>query len=159
MQHIRSTSPPNTASAHSSCQEKAYQNLVMPTLEYALVAWNPYSDKDTRRVKQVQWNAARFVCNDYRRDTSVTSLVRSLGWQTLEERRRISTKVTFHRIINCKLGMRQSSYISQSSHGPSKYVLPNSRIDVYLYYFWPRTIRLWNMLPYETDATATSFSS
>ena len=69
-----------------SVKERAYQALVRPKLEYAAIAWKSYTNKDNRRIEQVQRNAASFVCNDYRRETSVTNLVTSLDWQSLRRR-------------------------------------------------------------------------
>ena len=40
--------------------------LVRPTLEYASSSWNPYTDTDIKHLEQIQNNAARFVCNDYK---------------------------------------------------------------------------------------------
>ena len=66
-------------------------SLVRPKLEYARAAWNPHTVKDVRRVEQVQRNATRFVCGVYQRGISVSGLMNSLGWQNLEQRRRMAT--------------------------------------------------------------------
>ena len=67
--------------------------LVRPTLEYASSSWNPYNETDIKRFEQIQNNAARFVCNDYNIATSTSSLVKSLGWDTLEHRRLFNQSV------------------------------------------------------------------
>ena len=68
-------------------KERAYMTLVRPTLEYSSSSWNHYTDTDIKRLKQIQKNAALFVCHDYNIATSTSSHVKSLGWDTLEHRR------------------------------------------------------------------------
>ena len=66
---------------------KAYQTIIRPQLEYAAETWNPYTSDGVNRLEQVQRAAARFVCCDYRRTTSVTQLIATLGWDSLHVRR------------------------------------------------------------------------
>ena len=75
--------------------ERAYMILVRPSLEYSSSSWNPYTDTDIKRLEQIQKNAARFVCNDYNVATSTFSLVKSLGWDTLEHKRLFNQSVLF----------------------------------------------------------------
>ena len=48
----------------------------------------------------MQHSAARFVKNDYRRNTNLTDLITALGWPTLERRRIIKQATTFYKILN-----------------------------------------------------------
>ena len=49
----------------------------------------------------VQRRAARFVCRDYRRETGVvSSLLEKLGWQTLQEHRKVARSTLFYKIVN-----------------------------------------------------------
>ena len=70
-------------------------SLVRPTLEYASSSWNPLTDCGVNRIEEVQKNAARFVCNNYKTSTSTSKLVKSLGWDTLEQRRLLNQAVLF----------------------------------------------------------------
>ena len=47
------------------------------------------------RLEQVQKKAARFVSNNYKTSTSTSKLVKSLGWDTLEQRRLLNQSVLF----------------------------------------------------------------
>ena len=80
--------------------------LVRPSLEYSSSSWNPYTDTDIKRLEQIQKNAARFVCNDYNIATSTFSLVKSLGWDTLEHKRLFNQSVLFYKfhnnLVNCQ---------------------------------------------------------
>ena len=66
--------------------------LVRPVTEYASVAWSPYTKKDIQCVEAVQSRAARFVCHDYSRNSSVSGMLTQLGWQNLKLRRKIKDK-------------------------------------------------------------------
>ena len=48
----------------------------------------------------MQHSAARFVKNDYRRNTNPADLITALGWPTLERRRIIKQATTFYKILN-----------------------------------------------------------
>ena len=70
-------------------------SLVRPTLEYASSSWNPHTDCDVNRLEQLQKNGACFVCNNYKTSTSTSKLVKTLGWDTLEQRRLLNQSVLF----------------------------------------------------------------
>ena len=67
--------------------ELAYSSLVRSILEYSSTVWDPFYQKDIDRLERVQRRAARFVPNDYKPLSSVTSMVPQLGWKPLAERR------------------------------------------------------------------------
>ena len=56
-------------------------------LEYACPIWDPHLRKDVDLLERVQRRAARFVNSDYRSTSRVTSMLQSLGWKNLEDRR------------------------------------------------------------------------
>ena len=56
----------------------AYTTLVRTLLGLSSAAWDPNLAKDVDQLECVQRRAARFVMNDYRRTTSVTSLLNQL---------------------------------------------------------------------------------
>ena len=81
-------------------KERAYMTLIRPSLEYASSLWNPYTDTDIKRLEQIRKNVARFVCKGYNIATSTSTLVKSLGWDTLEHRRLFNQSVLFINFIN-----------------------------------------------------------
>ena len=82
----------------SSVKEKAYKSLVHPKLEYCSTVWDPKcitnpknGDKTSHRLvyqlEMVQRRAARWVTGRYHNTSSVSDTLRSLDWQSLEQRR------------------------------------------------------------------------
>lgn len=65
---------------------EAYRTLIRPTLEYASCAWDPYLQSDIK-LESIQRRAARFAMKDYKRDSSVTTMLHTLEWDTLQDRR------------------------------------------------------------------------
>ena len=68
-------------------KKRAYEALVRPILEYASAAWSPHTQAKIKKIEQVQRSAARFIQADYRRTSSVTSMIDALKWDTLATRR------------------------------------------------------------------------
>ena len=77
----------NLYSCSKAVKQRAYLALVRPTLEYATPAWSPHTKKDINNNESVQRLAARFVCGDYRRTSSVAKILESLHWPLLQDRR------------------------------------------------------------------------
>ena len=90
----------NPKHANRDLKELAYTSLVRPILEYSSTVWDPFYQKDIDRLERVQQRAARFVLNDYRPLSSVTSMVSQLGWKPLTERRREHRLSLLYKIIN-----------------------------------------------------------
>ena len=51
-------------------------------------------------LEAVQRSAMRFVCSDYSRFSSVTSMQQSLGWDTLEVRRHLSAATMMFKAVH-----------------------------------------------------------
>jgi ribonucleases P/MRP protein subunit RPP40 len=90
----------NVHSCSPEAKSLAYTSLVRPHLEYASSAWDPYLTKDIVQLKSVQRRAARFASKDYRRTTSVTSLLKHLHWPLPSVRRPNYRLVTFYKAVN-----------------------------------------------------------
>ena len=134
-----------------------------PRLEYASEVWNPYTTSMVDRLEQVQRAAARFVFADYRRTTSVTPLINSIGWDSLHIRRLVAQNTMFfkihHNLVNISMPLyfQPATFLARYDH-QFKYSIPTATIDAFKFAFYPRSIRVWNQLPI-TAVTAITTSA
>ena len=93
-----------------------YTTMVCTTLEYATTVWDPYLQKDSKAVKQVQCRAAGYVLNDYSTRTPgcVSGKVNRLQWESLETRRRNHRLTMLYRIQHGLVDIHPDSYLQQS---------------------------------------------
>ena len=138
-------------------KEKLYLTLVCPHLEYATTSWDPFTVKNISSIKKVQRQAACFVTNTYRRDTSVTKLLNQPDCQsTLQVRRETHHTMYFYKMINNQLDIDYQSHIEtrpdRRRRGHSnQFVIPAANTDVYANSYFPRILRMWNNLLQSTN--------
>ena len=103
----------------------------------------------------VQRRAARFVCNDYCRSSSVNTMLSNLGWQDLETRRKINDLTMFFTITTGNVRISFSNdlrevhcpYLTRGSlQHPFQYQRYSSTINAHRYSFFVRTVSAWNAL-------------
>jgi hypothetical protein len=68
-------------------KERAYSSLVRPKPEYSNCVWDPHTKSQIHQLEMVQRRAARYTCNRYHNTSSVTEMLQTLNWPTLEKRR------------------------------------------------------------------------
>ena len=150
-----------SASCHHKFKETAYISLVRSLLEYSCSVWDPYHEGDISRIEKVQRNAARFVKNDYTRQSSVTAMMKDLNWKPLQHRRRESRLILFYKIVNHLVAIPPEHHIvknqriSRNSHS-QQYLHKRVNIDPYKYSYFPRTIIEWNSLLSEQEVNCPS---
>ena len=104
-----------------SLRAVGYVSLVRSSLEYAGVIWDPTVGEEIERLEQVQHRAARWVRGYGSRDeVSVSGLLRTLGWRTLQDRRRIQRLVLFYKVIKNELHIDQT-HLDLHLHRPNTY--------------------------------------
>ena len=135
-------------------KDRAYKAYVRPILEYACSVWDPHNDKLVKSLEAVQRRAARWVCQRYRRTSSVDDMLTGLEWPTLESRRRRARLTTFfkyhskHISINSKFAPSADPSRRRARNSNSQsYPIPSNRTDYRKFSFFPRTIVEWNALP------------
>ena len=136
-------------------KEKLYHTLIRPHLDYATAAWDPHTSKNIKSIERVQKRAARFVTNTYGRDTSISNILASLGWSSMQERRKQHRLSCLHKMINGKLDIDYLNYIqpklARARRGHDcQFQQTHSRTDAFANSFFMRTVPEWNQLAPET---------
>ena len=111
-------------------------------------------------MEMVQRRAARFVYNDWCQDSSPTSMIHRLKWDSLEERRQIRRLLFLHKFVHKEIDLKDD--IMMKSRGEnSTFRCINPRIRSYANSFIPTTIRDWNVLPetVRNEPNAATFKS
>lgn len=141
----------NLSDCSPTVKSAAYTTMVRPGIEYTSTVWDPHLVRDAHNLEQVQRRAARFVHRNYRERTPgcVTSMVQSLGWESLQHRRYIN-RITMlfkiqHGIVDISPDFVQPN--DQRTRGSQRLPQLQATNDTYKYLFYPRTISDWNRLP------------
>ena len=135
----------------------AYFTLVRPQLEYATAVWDPYTQTYKNKIEMVQRRAARYVCNNYNREASVSTMIKHLHWRSLQQRRTNIRLVVFYKTLHGIIALDlfpQLIPVVRHTHSEA-FQLPIITKQFIQYNFLPRTIANWNNLP-ANAATAPS---
>ena len=140
----------NIRTSCTRVKEKAYKALVRPTLEYASSVWSPGPKTLSDTIERVQRRAARYVCNNYERTASVSEMLESLKWDTLEERRLKNRASMFFKILHSLVAIPRTQLLptGRETRGNSNkfHQLPTSQA-YHINTFFPSAIKIWNSLP------------
>ena len=98
----------------------AYKSILRPKMKYAAPIWDPYTKDNIQLLEAVQRRAARFVCNNYSRHESVTSMLQDLDWPLLEQRRAESRLTLFHRIVHKEVDINEHALMERNPRASRK---------------------------------------
>jgi len=102
----------NLKYAPKTLKVTAYKSLVRSKLEYGCTVWDPHLKKDIDKIEMVQRRAARFVSRDYGRESSVTEMLRSLDWPTLEQRRKDKRINMLNNIVTGSVAIPKDQFVT-----------------------------------------------
>ena len=125
--------------------------LVRSLLEYSCTVLDPHQEQNIQKLEGIQRKAARFVQNDYRQQSSVSSMMKELGWRPLHKRRREQRLVMLFKILHSLVAISPIDHHLALNERPSRKHSKQLRIitansDSYKFSFFPRTIKDWNNL-------------
>ena len=136
----------------SETKSSAYFMLVRPSMEYCASVWNSHHTTSINKLEMVQRRAARYATNRFRNTSSVSDMLESLQWESLQSRRAKIQLIMLFKIINNLVDIPAADYLTPApsktrSNHSKKILQPHTRTDTLKYSFFPRTTRLWNSLP------------
>ena len=101
----------NIGTKRQGIQETAYNTLVRPQVEYASPVWSPYTQSNINKAETIQRRAARWIKNDYFSYSSVTQMLNTLCWSSLEPKRADARLILFDKIVYGLVEIPLPSYI------------------------------------------------
>ena len=120
-------------------KSQAYISLVRLHLEYASSVWDPFRKYHINALEMVQRKAARFATSNYTREPiTVTTILQNLGWQTLENRRKMARLTLLYKSINGEEAVNIPPYLTKPTIRTKQY--HSQRFSRLI----PRTISDWN---------------
>ena len=140
-------------------KERAYLSLIRRVLEYTCSAWDPHCNCDVQSVEMCQRRAFRFVMGNYSRYASVTTMLDSLQWPSLTERRRNAKLTPPHKAVNGNPVLQLPMYVKGSTCDETKFIQPQCRTEIHKNSFFPRTIKQWNALPEQQFSSTDCFKA
>ena len=144
-------------------KERAYQTLIRPKLEYCCTVWDPHTNENINSLEKVQRRAARYTCNRHHNTSSVSEMLNTMNWQTLQERRLRTRLIMFHKVINENIAIPTQNILLQSqsttrSSRKDSYRQIQCNKDSYKFSFFCQTIKDWNKLSPDITKNTTTES-
>ena len=135
-----------------------YKMLVRPHLEYAAPVWDPHLRKDITNIERVQKFALKMCTKNW--DSGYQDLLDLTHIPTLENRRLYLKLCTLHKIIHGLFCFPTNVFIPQPNRHTTLPLLyqPFAHTSAYQSSFVPRTISVWNHLPYDALTAPTTHS-
>lgn len=136
----------------TAIKEKAYFTLVRPLVEYASTVWDPHTQSNIHKLEMVQRRAARYVKSRHRNLSSVSDLLTTLNWRSLQDRRKDARLCMMYKIDRNLVAIKKENRLTppkkRTRHSHNRaYQVPSCRIDRRKMSFFPRTLKDWNALP------------
>ena len=154
----------NFSKCPTHIKAKCYTTLVRPIIEYGCPVWDPQYDIDIESLEKIQKRAARFATNNYCLEHGNSEInLKTLGWDTLEERRLRNKLIYFQKarlkLIDIPIGhlVPKERLTRHDGDGPA-YFRHFSDIDAHIFSFFPDSVNMWNCLPAEVK-TCTDIKS
>ena len=124
----------------------SYSTLVRPLLEYACMVWDQHTAQNIQKLEAVQRRSARFVMNNYQQTSSLTSMLQTLQWPTLTERRARIKATIVNSLVDVPPTELHTSATTARGH-TARFIDLYAIAPLYRHSFFPDTIRIWNGLP------------
>ena len=137
----------NLSTCNRDIKLQCYKTYVRsPIIEYASPVWDTNNKNVMKKVESVQRKSARFILNDYNKDSSVSKMIKKLNLDSIELRRKVKKLKLMHSIAS------QKTFLSNAikpAYGRDriKFKPIHAHIQSYAVSFIPSVINQWNKLP------------
>ena len=139
-----------------SMKQMFYNAYILPSLDYALIAWSGLSDGDLNRILLLQKRAVRVV-TDSKWDAPSKPLFRRLGWMTIKQRVEYQRSVLMYK---CLSGLAPNylsdlfqytepnhQYALRSINNILQLIVPKAKTEQFKSSFSYAGASTWNKLP------------
>ena len=89
----------NLSIGATSLKDRSYFTFLRPLVKYASTVWDPYTQTRIQKIEMVQQRAARYVKHKHRNTSSVSDILRTMNWRSLQERRRDAWLCMHYKIV------------------------------------------------------------
>ena len=122
-----------------------------------------HKNENINSLEKVQRRAARYTCNRHHNTSSVSEMLNTMNWQTLQERRLRTRLIMFHKVINENIAIPTQNILLQSqsttrSSRKDSYRQIQCNKDSYKFSFFCQTIKDWNKLSPDITKNTTTES-
>ena len=132
-----------------------YRAMIQPYFDYCSSLWGNYSAYLKEKLQRFQNRAARIIAGaNY--ETNSADVLESLGWETLEKRRKRNKSILMHRILNNRTAPNLKELFTRNNELQGYYdlrsrcpdlALPNPKRDFLKNSFRYSCAKLWYSLP------------
>ena len=115
-------------------------------MEYVSIVWDPYQVIYINCLERIQCRAARWATSNYSRLNSLSNILQSLTWPTLELCHKIARLSFFHRIIYNLNPVHLPGYFNIKNRPTCQYhplhvIIPYMATSANQRSFFPQTIK------------------
>ena len=143
----------NLRKVTTAVKTRTYESRIRPILEYSGVVWDPHNAQDVNKLEMAQHRYARYTSRDYGRTSSVSAILKTLGWEPLAERRAKARITMMYRIVHGLVDILALNHIIQAPasrrNGNAQFRVPYAPTLAYQRGIFPNGTRLWNVIPNE----------
>ena len=143
----------NLRKATTAVKTRTYESLIHPILEYSGVVWDPHNAQDVNKLEMAQHRYARYTSRDYGRTSSVSAILKTLGWEPLAERRAKARITMMYIIVHGLVDILALDHIIQAPasrrNGNVQFRVPYAPTLAYQRGIFADGTRLWNVIPNE----------
>jgi hypothetical protein len=142
--------------------EKKIDSLPLPCLLVIQLGSNDLGKASSYDlIQDIKSRAARYTCNRHHNTSSVSEMLNTMNWQTLQERRLRTRLIMFHKVITENIAIPTQNILLQSqsttrSSWKDSYRQIQCNKDSYKCSFFCQTIKDWNILSPDITKNTTT---